>query len=90
MVLAAAEMPKPPMTVTGTINTIDPEAGMANITHGPMVDIGMPGMTMDFAVDPALAAGDLPIGQDVTLLMTRNDDFTLTLVGVADDQQVGQ
>jgi Cu(I)/Ag(I) efflux system membrane fusion protein len=90
MVLAAAEVPKPPIEVIGTINAIDLAAGMANITHGPMVDIGMPGMTMDFAVAPALAAGDLPLAQDITLLMTRNADFSLTLVGVADDQQVGQ
>jgi Cu(I)/Ag(I) efflux system membrane fusion protein len=90
MVLAAAEVPKPPIEVIGTINAIDLATGMANITHGPMVDIGMPGMTMDFAVAPALAAGDLPLAQDITLLMTRNADFSLTLVGVADDQQVGQ
>jgi Cu(I)/Ag(I) efflux system membrane fusion protein len=90
MVLAAAEVPKPPIEVNGTINAIDLATGMANITHGPMVDIGMPGMTMDFAVAPALAAGDLPLAQDITLLMTRNADFSLTLVGVADDQQVGQ
>jgi Cu(I)/Ag(I) efflux system membrane fusion protein len=90
MVLAAAEVPKPPIEVNGTINAIDLATGMANITHGPMVDIGMPGMTMDFAVAPARAAGDLPLAQDITLLMTRNADFSLTLVGVADDQQVGQ
>jgi Cu(I)/Ag(I) efflux system membrane fusion protein len=90
MVLAAAEVPKPPIEVIGTINAIDLATGMANITHGPMVDIGMPGMTMDFAVAPALAASDLPLAQDITLLMTRNADFSLTLVGVADDQQVGQ
>ncbi|MCF7699206.1 efflux RND transporter periplasmic adaptor subunit [Loktanella sp. M215] len=90
MVLAQVAAPEPPMEVSGTINAVDPATGMANITHGPMVDIGMPGMTMDFAVAPTLAAGDLPTGQDMTLLMTRNADFSLTLVGVANDPQVRQ
>jgi Cu(I)/Ag(I) efflux system membrane fusion protein len=73
------------MTVTGTINTIDPEAGMV-ITR--VLDIRHAGMTMDFYRSGAFA-GNLPIGQD-DAAVTRNDDFTLTLVGVADDQQVGQ
>ncbi|MBU2360238.1 MAG: copper-binding protein, partial [Alphaproteobacteria bacterium] len=90
MMLAQVAAPEPPMEVSGTINAVDPATGMANITHGPMVDIGMPGMTMDFAVAPTLAAGDLPTGQDMTLLMTRNADFSLTLVGVANDPQVRQ
>ena len=90
MVLAKVVAPEPPMEVSGTINAIDPETGRANITHGPMVDIGMPGMTMDFAVDPTFAAADLPTGRDMTLLMTRNADFSLTLVGIANDPQVGQ
>jgi Cu(I)/Ag(I) efflux system membrane fusion protein len=90
MVLAAAEVPQPPMEVSGTINTVDPATGQANITHGPMTDIGMPGMTMDFALSPSLVAGDLPTGQEMTLLMTRNADFSLTLVGVAAHRQVRQ
>ncbi|KQI69346.1 cation transporter [Loktanella sp. 3ANDIMAR09] len=90
MVLAQVEAPEPPMEVSGTINAIDPDTGMANITHGPMVAIGMPGMTMDFDVASTLAAVDLPTGQDVTLLMARNADFSLTLVGIANDRQVGQ
>jgi Cu(I)/Ag(I) efflux system membrane fusion protein len=90
MVLAAVEAVAPPIEVSGTINTIDPSSGMANISHGPMADIGMPGMTMDFGLSPTLDVGSLPLGEELTLLMTRNADFSMTLVGVVATQQVGQ
>ncbi len=83
MILAAAKAIAPPMEVSGTINAVDPAAGMANITHGPMMDIGMPGMTMDFAIDPSVDVGALPEGEEVTLLLKRNADFSMTLVGIA-------
>lgn len=82
MVLAAVEPVVPPMKVMGTINGIDQEKSIANITHGPMTDIGMPGMTMDFAIAPSIQPQDLPTGVEVALLMTRNPDFSLTLVGI--------
>jgi Cu(I)/Ag(I) efflux system membrane fusion protein len=47
-----------------------------------MTDIGMPGMTMDFAIAPELDAGDLPVGREIGLLLARNPDLSLTLVGV--------
>ncbi len=72
----------PPMEVTGTINSVDPEGGMANVTHGPMTQIGMPGMTMDFALDPVVDAASLPVGQELMLLLQQNADFSMTLVGV--------
>lgn len=82
MVLAAADPLMPPMKVMGTINNIDLENSTANITHGPMADIGMPGMTMDFVIDPSIKPQDLPTGVKAALLMTRNPDFSLTLVGI--------
>ncbi len=75
-------MPVPPlMEVSGTINSIDPATGMANITHGPMTEIGMPGMTMDFALDESLDPASLSLGDEVTLLLHRNADFFMTLIG---------
>jgi Cu(I)/Ag(I) efflux system membrane fusion protein len=85
MVLTKAEPVTPPMEVRGTINAVDTEAGTANITHGPMAEIGMPGMTMDFAVDPALGSSDLPLNREITLLLRRNPDFSMTLVGTRDE-----
>jgi Cu(I)/Ag(I) efflux system membrane fusion protein len=83
MILAAADPITPPMEVSGTINAVDFAAGMVNITHGPMMEIGMPGMTMDFAVDPSVDVTALPEGEEVTLLLKRNPDFSMTLVGIA-------
>lgn len=71
----------PQMEVSGTINSVDLEAGMANVSHGPMLEIGMPGMTMDFALDKSLDPASLPLGNEVTLLLHRNADFSMTLIG---------
>lgn len=90
MILSAAEKVTPPTEVMGTINVIDPVTGMANITHGPMMDIGMPGMTMDFAVDPSVDVAGLPMGQEINLLLKRNPDFSMTLVGFAKPAEATQ
>lgn len=82
MVLAKVEPVTPPMELRGTINSIEEAAGTANITHGPMTDIGMPGMTMDFAIDPSISVSDLPLNREMTLQLRRNPDFSMTLVGV--------
>lgn len=81
MILRQAEPVTPPMEVSGTINAVDPDAGLANISHGPMTEIGMPGMTMDFALDAALDPTSLPLGSEVVLQLHRNADFSMTLVG---------
>ena len=78
---AAAD--KPAMTARGTINRVDAAARSANVTHGPLAEIGMPGMTMDFALAPDLAPESLPVGAEVWILLEREADFSLTLVGVA-------
>ena len=80
---ASDAMAAPPITVSGVIDAVDPTARRATITHGPMVEIGMPGMTMDFAVDPSVDVAALPEGEEVTLLLKRNPDFSMTLVGIA-------
>jgi len=83
MVLTAAEPAQPPVQVLGTINSIESSAGRANITHGPIPDIAMPGMTMDFAIAPDLEPDSLPVGRETRLLLARNSDLSLTLVGIA-------
>ncbi|WP_308420443.1 efflux RND transporter periplasmic adaptor subunit [Marivita lacus] len=81
MILRQAEPMAAPMEVRGTINAVDLDTGMANISHGPMTEIGMPGMTMDFALDAALDPGSLPVGNEIVLQLHRNADFSMTLVG---------
>ncbi|MCR9151464.1 MAG: efflux RND transporter periplasmic adaptor subunit [Rhodobacteraceae bacterium] len=90
MVLAAAEPVQPPMEVSGTINAVDLDARMANITHGPIAEIGMPGMTMDFAIADDIDPAALPTGEELTLLLHRNPDFSMTLVGTAAVRSVSQ
>ncbi len=48
----------------------------------------MPGMTMDFALSDDVDPAALPIGSKVTLRMRREADFSLTLLGVADEDEV--
>ncbi|MEO1470603.1 MAG: efflux RND transporter periplasmic adaptor subunit [Pseudomonadota bacterium] len=82
LVLAAVEAKAAPMKVMGTVNSVDPTSGMANVTHGPLAEIGMPGMTMDFPLGPGLDPAGLPLDAEVALLIEKGPDFSLTLVGV--------
>lgn len=84
MVLDAIEAKPEPMTVTGTINSVDTEAGMANITHSPIADIGMPGMTMDFALAGDVDPASLPLGQETGLLLMQGADMSLSLAGTVE------
>ena len=83
LLLAAAEPKARPMRVTGTVNSVDAAAGTANVTHGPLAEIGMPGMTMDLPLGGGLGP-DLPVGREVELLIASGADLSLTLVGVED------
>jgi len=87
MVLDAVEATPEPMTVTGTINRIDPETGMANVTHGPIAAIGMPGMTMDFALADGIDPASLPVGRETGLLLMQGADMSLSLAGT---EELGQ
>ncbi|MEO0751378.1 MAG: copper-binding protein, partial [Pseudomonadota bacterium] len=85
MVLTAFEAMAKPMKVMGVVNSIDPETSTANITHVPIAEIGMPGMTMDFALDGALDPATIPLGQETGLLLRQGEDMSLTLQGLAED-----
>ncbi|WP_306798963.1 efflux RND transporter periplasmic adaptor subunit [Rhodobacter flavimaris] len=86
MILQALEPSAPPLEVSGTINSIDPDAGMANITHGPLIEIGMPGMTMDFPVHDSVDTAWLPVGSEITLLLQRNPDLSMSLIGTREHE----
>ncbi|MEO1495144.1 MAG: efflux RND transporter periplasmic adaptor subunit [Pseudomonadota bacterium] len=84
LVLSGVE-PKPaPMKAMGQINSVDAEHGTANVTHGPLAEIGMPGMTMEFPLGPDVDLTQLPIGTDVALFIEKGADFSLTLIGVGE------
>ncbi len=84
MILTSFETMAKPMKVMGTVNSVDTDAGTANVTHGPIAEIGMPGMTMDFPLDDTLDPASLPIGQETGLLLMQGQDMSLTLRGVAE------
>lgn len=90
----AAPEPAPAITarrsfpVHGVINTVDTAKRTANISHGDIAAIGMPGMTMDFALDEALDPGALPTGSRVSLTMRQEADFSLTVTAAR--PEVGQ
>lgn len=71
-----------PIVVSGKIQSIDAENRTASIAHGPIKEIGMPGMTMDFALPPDLDPATLPVGKKVALLLIQAEDLSLTLVGM--------
>lgn len=84
MILAAYESKTKPMKVMGVVNSIDTDAGTANVTHGPIAEIGMPGMTMDFPLDDALDPTSLPLGEETGLLLVQGQDMSLTLRGLSE------
>ncbi|MCR9258055.1 MAG: efflux RND transporter periplasmic adaptor subunit [Alphaproteobacteria bacterium] len=86
MVLTEVKGVKPIFRVKGTIEALDPANRKAEITHGPIAEIGMPGMTMEFPIADTVSFETLTTDRETTFLMERQPDFTLTVVGVADDQ----
>ena len=84
MVLDGIATKPKPITVTGTINSVDADAGTANITHGPIANIGMPGMTMDFPLAGDVDPADLPVGRETGLLLLQSADMSLSLAGTVE------
>lgn len=82
MVLSEVRAKNPVYRVTGQVDAIDLAARKATITHGPIVEIGMPGMTMEFPLHDNLTADALPLGTELTFRMERAPDFSLTVIGV--------
>ena len=75
---AAASAPSASMT-DGEVRKIDKEAGKMTLRHGPLENLGMPGMTMVFrAADPKMLDG-LKEGDKVKFTAERvNGAFTVT------------
>jgi Cu(I)/Ag(I) efflux system periplasmic protein CusF len=67
---------QPTHMAQGTVNSIDPDAGTVNISHGPVASANWPAMTMSFKLaNPSSASGIEP-GQRV--------DFKFTIAGGMD------
>lgn len=55
---------------TGKIKKVDAKAGKVTISHGPLVNLDMPGMTMVFRADDAMVA-KMSEGQDIEFVANR-------------------
>jgi len=58
---------------TGTVNSVDASGHKINLTHGPIPALGWPGMTMDFAVAPAVDLRALKPGTRVDFTLEQSD-----------------
>lgn len=75
-------------TVEGTINEVMLEEGKLNISHGPMENFGMPGMTMDFPVAEGVGIGEGLEGARVRLTVKREGmSFTIIRLDVLEAAQ---
>lgn len=76
---AANEPDQPPIEVGGVIDAVDAQARTATISHDDILEIGMPGMTMDFPLAKGLDPADLPVGKRVRLHLVRKGPMQLVL-----------
>lgn len=69
----------------GTIKKIDKAAGKVTIAHGPLENLGMPGMTMTFPVAQPSALDALAVGTKVRFRAERvGKAITITRIETAD------
>ncbi|OYY64308.1 MAG: RND transporter [Burkholderiales bacterium 28-67-8] len=78
--VAASAPAATPMT-DGEVRKVDRELGKITLRHGPITNLGMPGMTMVFKIaDPALLS-DLKEGDRVRFFADRiNGTITVTAI----------
>ena len=63
----------------GEIKKVDKEAGKITVKHGPLVDLGMPAMTMVFKVKDAAMLEQVKAGDKVKFTVEKiNGAFTIT------------
>jgi Cu(I)/Ag(I) efflux system membrane fusion protein len=87
MALAGFEAAAPAILAEGVIEAVDAAMRTARIAHGPIAAIGMPGMTMDFALAEGLDPAGLPVGRPAILRFRQAQDFSMTLVGATVDAE---
>ncbi|MFZ5594628.1 MAG: copper-binding protein [Pseudomonadota bacterium] len=69
----------------GTVNKLDAQAGIVNLTHGPIKSLGWSGMTMDFKVKDKAALDKIKAGMKVDFEVSKEADgmFAITHIGPA-------
>lgn len=69
----------------GTVNKLDAQTGIVNLTHGPIKSLGWSGMTMDFKVKDKAALDKIKAGMKVDFEVSKEADgmFAITHIGPA-------
>ncbi|MCC5859467.1 MAG: efflux RND transporter periplasmic adaptor subunit [Ectothiorhodospiraceae bacterium] len=75
----------------GRLNSVDAEAGVLNLDHDPIPEVGWPAMTMDFNVSPTVTLDGLQTGMAVRFRMVEREDFVyeITAIEPADSDHGG-
>lgn len=66
--MPAATTPASVPLTDGVVKKIDKAGGKLTLTHGPIENLGMPGMTMAFKVKAPATADSLKVGDKVRFL----------------------
>lgn len=81
---AAAAAPTAAAKSEGIVRKIDKAAGKITIAHGPLENLGMPGMTMAFGVSDAAMLDKAKVGDKIRFTAERKDGlFTVTTLEAA-------
>jgi len=69
----------------GVINSVDAEAGVVNITHGPIPALSWPAMTMDLPVAEGVDLGGVQPGDEVRfrILLGSDQVYRITEIGAS-------
>ena len=68
----------------GEIKKVDQDTGKLTIQHGPLTNLGMPGMTMAFKVQDTTVLGKVKVGDKVRFHVERvNGALTVTKLELA-------
>lgn len=68
---------------TGTVNSVDPAAHKVNVSHGPIPTIGLPAMTMDFAVAPSVDLNAVKSGTRIKFDMEHGQNGSYVIQSIA-------
>lgn len=82
---AAASQDDANALAAGEIKKVDKETGKLTVQHGPLTNVGMPGMTMAFKVQNPGMLDQVKAGDRVRLRVERvNGTYTITRLEAAD------
>ena len=87
--LARQEQNKP-VFANGRVDAIDREKDRIRVSHGPIDQIGWPGMTMDFNVLPGVDLSGIKEGQDIRFILRQQHagEYAIEQLGVNSTEQV--